>query len=141
MVVSYPGKQNGGRFNLPNRLTSIIAETPQSFTVSFSVKFADNKQEFRLNLSDADEGAELPPWNISVPVRAADYKVGEWVTVEVPVSKLTESGAYSNKANKWFPPQGKFDWSRLDSIYFDFDDFDNKNKGDIYIDDIVIKKK
>lgn len=141
MVISYPSQQNGCRFNLPNRITSIIAESPQSFTVSFSVKFADNKQEFRLNLSDADEGAELPPWNISVPVRAADYKIGEWVTVEVPVSKLTESGAYSNKANKWFPPQGKFDWLRLDSIYFDFDDFDNKNKGDIYIDDIVIKKK
>lgn len=141
MVISYPGKQNGCRFYLPNRITSIIAETPQSFTVSFSVKFADNKQEFRLNLSDADEGAELPPWNISVPVRAADYKVGEWVTVEVPVSKLSESGAWSNKANKWFNPQGKFDWSRLDSIYFDFDDFDNKNKGDIYIDDIVLKMK
>lgn len=141
MVISYPGKQNGCNFYLPNKVISLMTEKPQNFTVSFSVKFADNKQEFYLNLSDTDEGAELPPWNISVPVRAADYKVGEWVTVEVPVSKLTESGAYSNKANKWFPPQGKFDWSRLECIYFSFDDFDNKNKGDIYIDDVVIKMK
>ena len=136
-----PSQQNGCRFNLPNRITSIIAESPQSFTVSFSVKFADIKQEFRFQLSDTDEGAELPPWNISVPIKASDYSVGEWVTIEIPVSKLTESGAWSNKANKWFNPQGRFDWSRLDSIYFDFDDFDNKNKGDIYIDDIVIKNK
>lgn len=141
MIISYPSQQNGCRFNLPNRITSIIAETPQSFTVSFSVKFADNKQEFRLNLSDADEGAELPPWNISVPVRAADYKVGEWVTIEIPISRLSESRTWSNKANKSFNPQGKFDWSRLECIYFDFDDFDYKNKGDIYIDDIVLKIK
>lgn len=141
VVISYPAQQNGCKFLLPNKVTSMMAENPQSFSVSFSVKFADNKQEFRFQLSDTDEGAELPPWNISVPIKAADYKVGEWVTVEIPVSKLTESGAWSNKANKWFPPQGKFDWSRLDSIYFDFDDFDNKNKGDIYIDDIMIKNK
>ena len=141
MVISYPAQQNGCRFYLPNKVISLMAEKPQNFTVSFSVKFADNKQEFYLNLSDTDEGAELPPWNISVPIKASDYKVGEWVTVEIPISKLSESGAWSNKANKWFNPQGKFDWSRLECIYFDFDDFDNKNKGDIYIDDVVIKMK
>lgn len=141
MLASYPGQQNGWIFWLPGKVTSIIAEAPQSFIVSFAIKFTDVKQEFRFHLSDADEGEALPPWKNSVTIRAADYSVGKWISVEIPFSRLSESGAWSNKANKWFPPQGKFDWSRLDSIHLDFDDFDNKNIGDIYIDDILIKKK
>lgn len=138
--ISYPGKQNGFKINLPNKISGILGKDPQSFSVSLSVKFTDKSQEFNLNLSDADEGAELPPWNITVKIKASDYKIGEWITVEIPFSRFTESGAWSEKANKWFEPQGKYDWSRLCCIYFDFDDFDNKKAGTIYIDDIVIKK-
>lgn len=138
--VTYPGKQNGCKFSIPNKIISKITENPQSFSVSLSVKFTDKSQEFYLNLADSDEGAELPPWNIAVTIKASDYKLGEWVTVEIPFSRFTESGAWSEKANKWFEPHGKYDWSRFERIYIDLDDWNNKKTGTLYIDDIMIKK-
>ncbi|MBO4706249.1 MAG: cellulase family glycosylhydrolase [Spirochaetaceae bacterium] len=140
-MVSYPVQQSNMAFSLPKLVTSKVIENHDSFYISFAVKFSNVNQVFRLNLSDTDEGEELPPWNITVPIRASDYQVGKWVTVEIPVSKFKESGAWSSKANKWFDAQGKFDWARFSSIYFDFDDFDGKKIGDIYIDDVVIKQK
>ena len=141
MSVSYPGQQNGCKFILPQKITELIAENPESFAISFTVKFTDSKQEFPLNLSDTDEGAALPPWNNTAQIKASEYQTGEWVTVEIPFSKLTETGAWSEKANQFFEPQGKYDWNRLRYIYFDFDNFHRKNTRDISIDDIVIKKK
>ena len=141
-MVSYPFKQGNCLFFLPQEITSKVIENSNSFCISFAVKFTNSSQEFRLNLADTDEGEELPPWKITVPIKASDYKVGEWVTVEIPISKFTERDyAWSNIAQKSFEPQGKYDWARFESIYFDFDDWEDKNIGDIYIDDVVIKKK
>nr|MCR4899981.1 hypothetical protein [Treponema sp.] len=105
------------------------------------VKFTDAKQNFKLHLMDTDGGEELPPWRNTAYINASDYKVGEWVTVEIPLSQLKEEGAWSDKEGKWFNPQGKFDWLRFDHVVVDFFHEENDQKGDIYIDDIVIKMK
>lgn len=44
-------------------------------------------------------------------------------------------------ANKSFYPQGKFDWSRFKGIGFEIKAENDLMKGDVYIDDIVIKIK
>jgi len=44
-------------------------------------------------------------------------------------------------ANKSFNPQGKFDWFRFKGIDFEIKAENDLMKGDVYIDDIVIKKK
>ena len=128
------------RVYLPKAITSKVVEYRDDLVMSFSVKFTDAKQDFHLHLTVPDGGAELPPWRNTVSIKASDYKVGEWVTVEIPLSQFKESGAWSNKANKWFNPQGKFDWLRFDCVYFEFWHETNL-KGDIYIDDVVIKRK
>ncbi len=141
LKVSYPCEPSGVNYILPKKVTSCFNDNAKNFSINISVKFSDISQKFRIDLSDTDGGEELPPWNNTVSIKASDYKIGEWVTIEIPVSKFTETGAWSNKANKWFDAQGKFDWNRFESITFHFDDFDNKNTSDIYIDDVVIKKK
>ncbi|MBO4760014.1 MAG: hypothetical protein J5505_08145, partial [Spirochaetaceae bacterium] len=89
----------------------------------------------------SDGGEELPPWENTVYIKASDYKIGEWVTIEVPMSQFKENGAWSEKINKWFNPQGKFDWSRFECVYFDFYHEKPNQKGDIYIDDVMFKLK
>ena len=109
--------------------------------ICFSVKFTDENQIIEVHLIDTDEGAELPPWKNTYTVKASDYNTDEWITVQIAVSDFAETGAWSNKANKWFNPQGKFDWSRFEGIYFNFIADNSLTKGSAYIDDIVIKRK
>ena len=129
------------KFYLPKAIASKVAECHNDLVISFAVKFTDAKQDFKLHFMDSDGGEELPPWRNTVQIKASDYKIGEWVTVEVPVSQFKEDGAWSDKIDKWFNPQGKFDWSRFDCVYFDFYHEKPNQKGDIYIDDVVIKQK
>ncbi|MBO4729787.1 MAG: hypothetical protein J5631_15350 [Spirochaetaceae bacterium] len=129
------------KFYLPKPIISKVIDNRDNLVLSFSVKFTDSKQNFKLHLMDTDGEDELPPWRNTAYIKASDYKIGEWVTIEVSLSQLKEEGAWSDKARKWFNPQGKFDWSRLDCAVFDFYHEKNNQKGDIYIDDVVIKQK
>ena len=124
----------------PKPIMSKVIENRSNLVISFSVKFTDAKQNFKVHLMDADGGAELPPWRKTAYINASDYKIGEWVTVKIPLSQLKEEGAWSDKVQKWFNPQGKFDWSRFWCVYFDFWHETNQ-KGDIYIDDVMFKRK
>lgn len=128
------------RIYLPKQIISKVAANRNELVLSFSVKFTDAKQDFALHLVDTDGEAELPPWRKTAYIKASDNKVGEWVTVKIPLSQLKEDGAYSFKSQKWFDSKGEFDWNRLECVYFDFY-HETSQKGDIYIDDVVIKSK
>ena len=128
------------RIYLPKQIMSKVAANRNELVLSLSVKFTDAKQTFKVHLMDTDGGEELPPWRNTAYINASDYKVGEWVSVEIPLSQLKEDYAWSDKAQKSFSPQGKFDWSRFDCVYFDFWHETNQ-KGDIYIDDVMFKLK
>ncbi len=142
LSVSYPGQWNGSRFSLPRKVTSTIAKSQQAYSVCFAVKFTAKNQEFKLYLRDSDEGEKGLPWRKSYTIKAADYSVGKWVSVEIPVSRFADiDGAFSEVTKQWHDLPCKFDWSRFEELYFDFDDPDNKLAGNIYIDDIMIKRK
>ena len=133
-------KDAGVTLKLPGSITSKLAEYHDDLELSLSVKFTDKNQTFSVCLRDTDGGAELPPWSNAAFINASDYKIGEWVTVEISLSQLKEDYAWSNKEQKQFRPQGKFDWKRIECIYLNFW-HDYNQKGDIYFDDVVIKKK
>ena len=128
------------RLHLPRLIISKLVENRDNLVLSFSVKFTDAKQNFTVSLEDSDGEAELPPWRNTAYIKASDYKIGEWVTVKIPLSQLKEDYAWSDKAQKSFSPQGKFDWSRFVCVNFDFY-HDTNLKGDIYIDDVMFKLK
>lgn len=143
MKATYSGKgQTGGVvFFPPKKIISNFVKDNASLCISVSVKFTDKNQRLGVHLCDTDEGAELPPWQNSYIVKASDYKTGDWVTVEIPVSKFKESGAWSDKVSRWFNPQGKFDWSRFERIFIEVKSENDLMKGEIYIDDVVLKMK
>ena len=139
--VTYPNQSNGCIFFLPHKISSKISENPQSFTVNLAVKFTSKNQEFNLSIRDSDEGEEGLPWRKGYTIKASDYSLGKWITIEVPISKFSDiNGAWSDVTQKYYDNPCGFNWSRFEALYFDFD-WGNQNTGDIYIDDVVIKKK
>ena len=142
VTVTLPGKNNNGcNYTLPKIIWNKIANNKDSCSISMSVKFTNKNQKFSIGLNDSDEGEVALPWTREYEIRASDYKSGEWVNIELPLSKFYETGAWSNKTKKWYPSEGKFDWNRLELLQLYFNDFENAMSGEIYVDDIMIKKK
>ncbi len=129
-------------FLLPHAITTKVAEYEKSLALSFSVKFTDKNQWFDIYLQDTDEGEANLPWRKAYTVKASDYPLNKWVSVEIPISDFKNSwGTWSNKTSKWYDRESQFEWSRFQTLYFNFEDWENKKTGDIYIDDVVIKQK
>lgn len=130
------------KFILPKIIASKMGEYNKSLEISFSVKFTDKNQNFNLYLQDSDEGEKNLPWKKGYTIKATDYPLNEWVKISIPLSNFKNTrGTWSDKSGKWYDLDSKFEWSRFEKLYFDFEDWDNSKEGDIYLDDIVIKKK
>ena len=135
-----PGENaNGSFFILPQTIWEKVANNKEVYNISLSVKFSNKDQKFLIAIDDTDEGEAALPWSIEYEIRASDYKTGEWVNIEIPLSKFYQAGAWSNKTQKYYPSEGKFDWTRPEKLEFHFGYY--AMSGDIYIDDVVIKKK
>ncbi|MBO7421443.1 MAG: hypothetical protein J6U06_10040, partial [Spirochaetaceae bacterium] len=141
-VPHIPAQSLHCKFLLPNSISSKFAEYENSLAVCFSVKFTDKSQDINIFLQDTDEGEANLPWRKVFTVKASDYSLNKWVSVEIPISDFKNAhGTWSDKTQKWHNLECQFEWSRFHMLYFDFEDWDNKKKGDIYIDDVVIKQK
>ena len=142
MSASLPGKNNNGcYFSLPQTIWKKISNNRNDISISLSVKFTNKNQKFLINLTDTDEGETALPWEMEYEIKAVDYPLDKWVSIEIPLSKLSQGGAWSNVTQKFYPSEGKFDWNRLDKLQLYFNDFENAMSGEIYVDDIMIKKK
>ena len=139
--ASLSGDNNGFFFYLPQTIWEKVADNKEVYNISLFVKFSNNNQKFLIAIDDTDEGEAALPWAIEYEIRASDYKSGEWINIEIPLSKFYQAGAWSNKTQKYYPSEGKFDWTRLEKLEFHFNDYEKTMSGDIYIDDVVIKKK
>lgn len=142
MAVSLPGANgNNCRFSIAKTLWNEVNKNKNALSISFSVKFTNANQFFSIGIVDNDEGEPALPWAVEYGLRASDYKLNEWINIEIPLSKLYEAGAWSSITQKWYSPEGKFDWTRVDELRIVFNDYENAMSGDIYIDDLMIKKK
>lgn len=127
------------KFILPEPVASKVTEQHDSITLSFSVKFTDKSQSFNVFLQDTDEGEANLPWKKGYTVSAADYTLNKWVKITIPLSAFKNSwGTWSDKEGKNYNEESKFEWSRFQKLYFDFEDWDDSMRGDIYIDDIIL---
>ena len=81
------------------------------------------------------------PWSKRYDIKAADYALNKWTTVKIPVSSFLDNwGAWSSVDQKWYDLSSKFTWSRFEKLTFNFNDHTGGSiKGDVYIDNIVIK--
>ena len=143
VLVTYDSKNQGNGFIIypPEMIKDGIRKNNDSLVLSLSVKFTDASQAFKVHFKDTDGGTDLLPWRSTCVIEASKYSIGKWITIEIPLSETKElDGTWSDVAQNWFNSRGKFDWKRFDVIYFDFDN-DGSKTGDLYIDDIVIKKK
>mgnify|MGYP003318427857 CR=1 FL=1 len=139
--ATYETNNTGINFYIPETVREGFIKNNKNLCIKFSAKFTDVNQEFAVQLVDTDGGSELPPWKKSYLVKAKDYSLNTWVTIEIPVSQTVETGAWSNVDQKSFDPVGKFDWNRLTSISLSFDNFDKKYKNIVYVDDIFVEVK
>lgn len=85
-----------------------------------------------------EKGLKGKEWRAGIFIRndlvASD---GEWHKVSVPLKDFADYGAWDSLEEKWYNPEGFFDWSNIDRLVFDFVEVDVKNE--ISIRNIEIK--
>ena len=52
---------------------------------------------------------------------------GQWHTIRIPLSRMSEHGAWVNATESWLNPQGKFSWKDVRQLDFVSEDGDMKN--------------
>lgn len=142
-VTSYPQEKANIEINLPKAITSKFEKNKNSLAVCFDVKFTDKSQTFEILLVDSDGGKNELPWSKRHDMKASDYALNEWVTVKIPLSNFYDNwGAWSQVDQNWYNLPCEFTWSRFEKLSFNFNDHTSgTSKGEVYIDNIVIKKK
>lgn len=142
-VMSYPQEQASIDIYLLKAITSKFKENEKSLVISFDVKFTDKSQSFEVLLVDSDGGKKELPWTKRYDLKACDYALNKWITAEIPVSRFDNNwGAWSNVEQAWYDLPCEFTWSRFEKLTFNFNDHTGgSSKGELYIDNIVIKKK
>lgn len=124
-------------FDLGRTELNKIEEVRDKAVLSFKIKFTDNRQIMQVRFTDTDLGEDLPPWRLVYNIKASDYKLNEWETVEIPISKMRDLGAWSNTRQKWYDGKREFTFERLDQLLFCAEDA--PIPGEIFIDYIQIK--
>lgn len=116
-----------------------IPDVGDKAVFSFSVKFTDASQGFQIRFVDNDGGEASKAWRLAYDCRSSSTKLNEWTKIEIPVTNMIDSGAWSNRLNKWFDSEGLFNWKYVNQLEIasEYGAF----TGDVYIDDIKIEIK
>lgn len=118
---------------------SEIKNKIDSLTLTFYVNFTDGNQEVQVRFVDSEDvDKNYLPWRLSYNVKASEIGTGSWKKVEIPLSKMKVTGAWSNKLQKWYGPSSEeFSWERLENLQFTAEE--KEIDGVIMLDQIEIK--
>ena len=60
------------------------------------------------------ETTSSPPWRMRYTLDETILKYdGNWQTIRIPLSEMTEHGAWVNSRQQWIQPRGEFTWSNV----------------------------
>jgi endoglucanase len=65
---------------------------------------------------------------------------GKWHTIRIPLSAMSEHGAWVNAQQKWISPEGKFSWKNVRQLEFVAEDGDLTGRT-IWFDEIRVREK
>ena len=88
----------------------------RGFVIDFWIRSdrADTKLDIRF-LDTKTDDPDDHPWRMRYTLDASVVTFdGTWQHVRIPLKDFTEHGAWDN--NRWYNPQGKFDWSQVDQF-------------------------
>lgn len=80
--------------------------------VELNVMFTQKNQVLELRLIDSEEEKQIP-WRMSFFLDAKKYELNKWQKVRIPLSSMSETGAWISEKNQWCPARNEFDWARI----------------------------
>jgi len=87
------------------------------------------------------ESASSIPWRMRYTINEKNLPAnGRWNTIKIPLSEMSEHGAWVNAKQQWVGPKGEFSWKNVSQLEFVSEHSDLKGIS-ILFDDIRIVKK
>lgn len=103
--------------------------------ITFDIMFTQKDQSIDVRFTNEETKDQLP-WRISKTLRARDFELNKWQKIKIPLDQLTDSGAWQNSEQKWYPGRGEFNWSGISMLWLVAEE--KPVKGTIYFDDIKL---
>jgi len=73
------------------------------------------------------ENESSVPWRMRYTINESNLPPdGKWHTIRISLNSMQEHGAWINKNQQWFNPQGKFTWDNIDRLEFASEHMDMK---------------
>ena len=117
----------------PNRDLSFLVD--QEYSLDLFVRSEISNLSFDLRFLDSDTGDQDHAWRMRHIVDANQVTWdGSWQHLHIPLKEFVEHGAWEGE---WFPPEGKFDWTKVDRFEISTEYVPIGNNG-LLIDQIVI---
>ncbi len=83
-------------------------------------------------------GEDAIPWRMRYTINENILPPdGKWHIVKIPLSQMTEHGAWVNATQKWLSPEGKFSWKDVQRLEF-VSEYGAMKGVSIWFDDIII---
>lgn len=96
----------------PDLSLSLLPEN--NFELVMQVKGTTPGKSFDIRFIDTKTATTDRPWRMGKTISDADIPWdGNWHELRIPLSSMTEKGAWDNA---WFNPEGKFNWGDVDRL-------------------------
>lgn len=118
----------------PVKDLSLLADGGHS--IQLWIKGDSPGSDVDLRFHDTKTGEDDRPWRMMYRVDNTVVPFdGAWHFLEIPLSAFTEQGSWDN--NEWFEPEGKFDWSEVDTFQL-VAESGNQQSANFWFDEIQI---
>jgi endoglucanase len=95
----------------PNK--DLTALNNQGFALDFLFRGTEPLR-FDIRFLDTDTGQDDHPWRMRYTVDESIVSYDrKWHHLHIPLSEFTEGGAWEGQ---YYPPEGKFDWTKIDQL-------------------------
>lgn len=126
----------GLSFIKPVDLSYPVAE---GASLEFKIKRSGSTGRIQIRFENPETETSIP-WRIGTDFNEADCPDdGKFHTIRIPLSGMTETGAWISSASEWKEGEpGKFNWRETASLFFTAE-YDSMEQGAFLIKDIVIR--
>ena len=106
----------GMKFKSNNDFSTLVKENA---FLEFDLRVTGTVSQLELRFENPDNYPDVIPWrNRTTLKKSNDFPDSQWRKISIPLSQLSESGAWINSKQLWIDGKGEFSWNAINRLLF-----------------------
>ncbi|NCP84572.1 MAG: cellulase family glycosylhydrolase [Bacteroidetes bacterium] len=91
----------------------------QLAVLEFDLRVSGNVNQFEVRFENPDNYPEVIPWRKrTILTKSIYFPDSQWRKISIPLSEMSESGAWVNSKQLWLDAKGEFSWETINRLLF-----------------------